>query len=112
MVSLDLMKNIVEQANKNLSLKNELKGSPRIFQFKLEGEKPFYVAIKEDGSLELIEGEHSTPTATLSAKDEVMKDIIEGRLDGVQAFFRGQLKISGDVFAVQKLNTILSRLRK
>lgn len=112
MVSLDLMKRIVEQVNNNPGLVSELKGSPRVFQFRLEGEKPFYIEIRQDGTMALYEGEHRSPTATLTARDEVMRDIIEGRLDGVQAFFRGQLKITGDVFAVQKLNTILSRLRR
>ncbi|MEZ0289877.1 MAG: SCP2 sterol-binding domain-containing protein [Sulfolobales archaeon] len=111
MVSFDLMRETVNRANANPQLVAELKGSPRVFQFKLEGEKPFYVEIKPDGTLAINEGEHRSPTATLIARDDVMADIIQGRLDGVQAFFRGMLKISGDVMAVQRLSTILSRLR-
>ncbi|MEM0044005.1 MAG: SCP2 sterol-binding domain-containing protein [Sulfolobales archaeon] len=112
MASLDLMREVVARVNSSPQIVAELKGSPRVFQFKLEGEKPFYVEIKADGTMELHEGEHRNPTSTLMARDDVMADIIQGKRDGVQAFFQGLLKISGDVMAVQKLAGILSRARR
>lgn len=113
MATLNLMKEIVSKASSRPNIVAKLKElSGKVFQFKLEGEAPFYVVVKDDGTLDLYEGEHGSPTATLLARDEVMEAIIQGRMSGVQAFFRGLLKIQGDIMAVRKFADIMRSVRE
>lgn len=113
MVTLNLIKEIVAKAGSKAELIVKLRElSGKVFQFKLEGEVPFYVVIKDDGTLFLHEGEYGTPTATLLARDDIMAAIIQGRMSGVQAFFRGLLKIQGDVMAIRKFADIMRSTRE
>ncbi|MEM1611020.1 MAG: SCP2 sterol-binding domain-containing protein [Sulfolobales archaeon] len=110
MVTLDLMRRTAEITNNDPKLRGQLKG-PMYFQFEIEGEPPFYMEITPEGVIRIVEGRHSSPTAVLSAKDEVMVKIIKGELDPVRAYLRGELKIRGDIFASQRIGSLLSQLR-
>jgi len=108
--TLELMRRTAEIVNNDPKLKGQMKG-PLYFQFEIEGEKPFYMEIASDGEVKIVEGRHSSPTAVLSAKDETMVKIIRGELDPVRAYLRGELRIRGDIFASQKIGSILSQLK-
>jgi len=110
LATLGLMRRTAEIVNSDPKLRSQLKG-PMYFQFEIEGEPPFYMEISEDGSIKIVEGRHSSPTATLSAKDETMVKIIRGELDPVRAYLRGELRIRGDIFASQRIGSLLSQLR-
>lgn len=112
MGSLALVREIINRANVNPRVVSRLKGFSGIFQFKLEGEKPFYVEIKADGTMVLHEGKHENPTAIISARDDVMMNIIQGKMDGYQAFFSGLLRVYGDLTAVQKFVEIVRSVRE
>lgn len=107
-VSLSLVKEVINKANTKPEVVSKLKSlSGSVFQLRLEGERPFYIEVRTDGTLALFEGEHESPTAVVSARDEVMAAIIQGRMSGYHAFFRGLLKIHGNVAAVQKFADIM-----
>jgi len=110
MVALDLMKRTAEIVNNDPRLRSQLRG-PMYFQFEIEGEPSFYMEIAEDGSVKIVEGRHSSPTATLSARDDTMVKIIKGELDPVRAYLRGELRIRGDIFASQRIGSIISQLK-
>lgn len=110
MVSLELMRKTADLVNSDPSLKQQIRG-PLSFQFNLEGERPFYLEVAADGSMRIVEGSHGSPTAVLIASDETMANIIKGELDPVRAYLRGELKIMGDVFASQRIGSLLARLR-
>jgi putative sterol carrier protein len=104
------MRRTADIVNSDPKLRSQVKG-PMFFQFEIEGEPPFYMEITPDGTVKIVEGRHSSPTAVLAAKDEIMVKIIKGELDPVRAYLRGELKIRGDIFASQKIGSLLSQLK-
>lgn len=111
MKSFDVLKEYVDKLNANSAVKSELKGMTSVFQFKNDSGESFYLSFKEDGSGVLTQGEHSSPTIVLTAKEEDLEAIIDGKMDGVQAFFTGKLKIKGDPFLAQKLVNVIKKLK-
>merc|ERR1711879_589258 len=49
---------------------------------------------------------------TITLADEDFKAMAEGKLDGMQAFMSGKLKIKGNMMLAQKLAPILESARK
>jgi len=84
----------------------ELKGWNKVYQFVIEDGGKFYVEIK-NGSLQIVEGEHSSPIATLQATTEIMKKILNGELDAMKAFMMRQLKITGNVLDTMNLKRLI-----
>ena len=60
----------------------------------------------KDGSLEVVEGTHESPSVTLTMKSGDYVDLAEGRLNGQAAFMTGKLKIQGDMGLALKLNSL------
>ena len=85
----------------------EIKSWNKVYQFVVEdaGAK-FYVEIK-DGELKVVEGEHPSPIATLTAKAEVLQKILNGELDAMRAFMSRQLKITGNVLDTMNLKKLI-----
>jgi putative sterol carrier protein len=104
------MRRTAEIVNNDPKLKGQIRG-PMYFQFEIEGEPPFYMEITSEGIVRIVEGKYGSPTAVLSAKDDVMVKIIKGELDPVRAYLRGELKIRGDILASQRISMLLSQLR-
>ncbi len=111
MKSYEVLKGIVDKLNSNEQAKKETKGMKSVFQFKNDAGESYYLQFKEDGSAELLMGEHPSPTVVLTAKEEDMAGIIDGTIDGTKAFFMGKLKIKGDPFLAQKLVNIVKKLK-
>jgi len=111
MKSFDILKAYVDKLNGNSAVKSELKGMTSIFQFKNDTGESFYLSFNEDGSAVLTQGEHASSTVVLTAKEEDLQAIIDGKIDGVQAFFTGKLKIKGDPFLAQKLVNVIKKLK-
>ncbi|MCI4434747.1 MAG: SCP2 sterol-binding domain-containing protein [Thermoplasmata archaeon] len=110
MKSYEILKGYVEKINKDENLKKETKGM-KVFQFKNDLGESYYLQFKDDGSAELIMGEHASPTVVLTAKEEDLAAIIDGSMDGTKAFFMGKLKIKGDPFLAQKLVNVVKKLK-
>jgi putative sterol carrier protein len=63
-------------------------------------------------SLAVTEGLHPNPSATIESTHQDLVSILKGELDAVKAFFSGRIKIKGDVFAAQELNSLFTSLLK
>ncbi|MFP3189763.1 MAG: SCP2 sterol-binding domain-containing protein [Thermoproteota archaeon] len=111
MTSYETVKRLVEKLNSNETIKNELKNWNKTFQFNITDSTNFYVEFKEDGSAVVKEGKAPVANTTFTASDKVMDDILNGRLDGIQAFFSGQLRVSGDLMLAQRLVSVASKAR-
>lgn len=84
-------------------------GIEAVYQFNLSGEEEgtYQVILRSDGG-SAVQGEQETPDCTLSISSEDFKKMVEGELNGTQAFMSGQLTIDGDMGLALKLQDILS----
>ncbi|MEM0138682.1 MAG: SCP2 sterol-binding domain-containing protein [Thermoplasmatales archaeon] len=111
MTSIELLKNVVKSLEQLPDLKKEITSMNKTFQFNVSDGKPFYVTAS-GGDIVVEEGTKQPASATISSTDQVLSDVFSGKLDGVQAFMQGKLKISGDIFSVQKLSSSILKARK
>ena len=111
MTSYEIISGIIEKARGSESLKKEIAGLDKSFQFKPSDASPFYVQIS-NGDVVVKEGALPAASATISPTEQVLSDIMGGKLDAMGAFMKGQLKVSGDIFIAQKLTGIVSKNRK
>ena len=82
-------------------------GMDAVYQYVIDGDDggSWHTVIK-DGSLEVVEGTHESPSVTLSMAAGDYVDLAEGRLNGQAAFMTGKLKIQGDMGLALKLNSL------
>ena len=78
-----------------------------VFQFDITGSGggQWQVEVK-DGNCRVQEGKHPSPTTTIGMQADDFVALIEGRLDAMQAFTSGKLKVGGDMMKsrlIQKL---------
>jgi putative sterol carrier protein len=111
MTSIDLLKDVVKSLDGLPDLKKEIVSINKTFQFNVSDGSPFYVHAG-DGEVAVNEGTKTPSAATIIASEQVLTDLFTGKLDGVQAFMQGKLKISGDIFSVQKLSSSILKARK
>ncbi len=110
MASHDAIKDLVSRFNVKDDLKNDGKAwSPSKFQFKPTDASAYYILFNQDGSISLNEGETTDAKTTFTAADQVLEDILSGKLAGVKAFLFGKLKVAGDLASAQKLVALLKR---
>ena len=83
---------------------SEAQGLDAVFQFEITGEGggSWSVAIKE-GGCEITEGTHDAPTTTLTMAGETWLAMVNGELNGMQAFMSGKLKVSGDIMLANRI---------
>ncbi|MBX8632367.1 MAG: SCP2 sterol-binding domain-containing protein [Thermoplasmata archaeon] len=110
MTSFNTLKNLVEKINADQKVKGELKGWNVAFQFNPSDGNKYYLSIDDSGFASLSEGEHSSPVTSLSATDEVFDGVFSGRMNPIQAFMSGKLKLSGDIGKAQELVSVLDEL--
>lgn len=76
-----------------------------VFQFNLNDADSFH-AIIDSGSLSFEMGEHDSPSVALGMSLDTMNGIIDGSVDGMQAFMSGQITPQGgDVMLATKLGS-------
>ncbi len=97
----------VEKANRSEAIKQKIAGWNKTFQLKPADSDPFQVVI-EGGTARVETGLANAPVATLIMSSADMLLMIQGKLDPVQAFFSGKLKIEGNIFEAQALQAVLS----
>lgn len=87
--------------------KDRASGIEAVFQYRLTGPGGglWHVAIKE-GSCEVKSGEHEKPTTTIIMSDEDFLNLITGKLNAMQAYTSGKLKIQGDLMKSQLIEKL------
>ncbi|MBT2218109.1 SCP2 sterol-binding domain-containing protein [Virgibacillus dakarensis] len=85
------------------------KGVKAIYQFDLDGgEAGVYQLILRGDDSYAVKGEKEKPDCTLKIASEDFEKMVEGNLNGTQAFMSGRLKIKGNMGLALKLQDILS----
>lgn len=86
-----------------------------IFQFKVTrdgkdgGDEMYYIDLR-NGNGKIGKGRIADPDITIIVKDESFADLAAGRLNGQQAFMRGQVQIKGNMMLAMKLDRVLKTL--
>jgi putative sterol carrier protein len=110
MNSLQTLQAITEKINGNPRAKKDLQGWNTVFQFNIDGGAHYFLSISEDGSAHVEEGDHPSPETKLSSREDVMADILSGKLNAISAFMTGKLKVSGNIGKAQELVSVLDQL--
>ena len=82
-------------------------GLDAVFQYEITGEGGgnWHVIIK-DGACQVQEGDHESPSVTLSMSAETWLGIVNKELNGMQAFMAGQLRATGDIMLAQRVEQL------
>jgi 3-hydroxy-3-methylglutaryl CoA synthase/NAD(P)-dependent dehydrogenase (short-subunit alcohol dehydrogenase family)/putative sterol carrier protein len=88
-------------------LADKAAGVEVVFQFDISGDEggSWHVTVK-DGTCEVAEGSHGSPTTTIKMADEDFVKMITGKLNAMSAFTSGKLKIEGDLMKSQLIEKI------
>jgi putative sterol carrier protein len=78
-----------------------------VFQFELSGDGggTYHVTV-DHGVMNVHEGAHATPTATIKMAGDDYVKMVNGKLNGAMAFMKGQMKVLGNVLLAQKMQAI------
>jgi 3-hydroxy-3-methylglutaryl CoA synthase/NAD(P)-dependent dehydrogenase (short-subunit alcohol dehydrogenase family)/putative sterol carrier protein len=78
-----------------------------VFQFKISGPDggEWYATVK-DGTCEVNEGVHESPTTTIIMADKDFVGLIQGTVNAMQAYTSGKLKIEGDLMKSQLIEKL------
>ncbi|MEM1534666.1 MAG: SCP2 sterol-binding domain-containing protein [Nitrososphaerota archaeon] len=109
--SLQALRELISRAGEKPMIKMRTARMVKSFQFKPPDAEPYYLEIV-NGVLKVGEGLASNPISTIVATDDDLTGIITGRLDAVQLFFAGRVKVQGSLFDAQELATILKDAAK
>jgi putative sterol carrier protein len=82
-------------------------GKDIIFQFNISGPGggDWFVTIK-DGACRVEAGMDAKPTTTIKMAEGDFLQLIQGKLDGMQAFSAGKLKVEGDIMKAQLIGKL------
>lgn len=81
-------------------------GVDAVIQYNLTGEGGSTWASKiGDGVCTVEEGEAENPTMTITMDANDYVEMMAGRLDGMQAFMTGKIKVTGDIMLASRLMT-------
>merc|ERR1740121_1507558 len=85
-----------------------------IFQFYITdaGPEGKFILDLKNGSGDARTGEDPKADCTISMADADMFAMSEGKMDGMQAFMSGKLKVQGNMMLAQKLQGILDAAQK
>jgi len=78
--------------------------------FKFDDGSSYHIKINDDGTTASWgEGTGESPRLTFVTSSASWVKIIAGKLDGMQAFMSGKLKIEGDMMFAQQFQTLFNR---
>jgi len=81
-------------------------GVNAVIQYHLTGEDGGdWIITLADGKCKVAEGTAENPTMTLTADAKDFKDVLTGKVNGMQYFMQGKLKLAGDLNLAMKLTT-------
>ena len=78
-----------------------------VFQFDISGPEggSWHVTVKE-GTCQVAEGAHDSPTTTIKMGDTDFVGLISGEVNAMSAFTSGKLKIEGDLMKSQLIEKL------
>ncbi len=84
-------------------------GKDLVFQFNISGSGGgnWFVTVK-DGACSVQDGQAVKPTTTIKMADGDFVQLIQGKLDGMQAFSSGKLKVEGDIMKSQLIGKLFT----
>lgn len=87
-----------------------LEGIEMTVQLKLSGEGggDWYLDIREN-QYKLIPGVAQNASLTIESSIDDFKNLVEGKLDGAQAFMTGKLRVQGNMMVMLKLASIMGK---
>ena len=87
-------------------------GMNKTFQWNITGDEAGVWAFKiNNGQGEVIPGGVEKPDVTFTISDKDWLAITEGKLDGMNAFMTGKLKVAGDMMLAMKLQNLFPTRR-
>ena len=107
-MALSDVKTVFDNADKNFNV-DAAKGMDAVFQFDITGESggTWHVTVKEE-SCHVREGSHDNPSVTLKMSSETWLAVVNQKVNAVQAFMTGKLKVNGDIFLARKIPDLFS----
>jgi putative sterol carrier protein len=82
-------------------------GVDLVFQFKVTGPNGGeWHAIIKDQTCQVVKGVHSSPTTTIIMSDEDFLNFMQGKLNAMQAYTQGRLKVEGDLMKSQLIEKL------
>ena len=91
---------------------NLVKAGGAIFQFVISDTDTKFCLDLKNGTGSASFEENPSADVTITIADADMVAMAEGKLDGMQAFMGGKLKIKGNMMLAQKLQAILEAAKK
>ncbi|MFP8966547.1 SCP2 sterol-binding domain-containing protein [Pokkaliibacter sp. CJK22405] len=76
-----------------------------IYQFELTDGEPGYIQVQHQ-KLVISGGSHPEPSVTLIMESETLRGLMNGEVDGMQAFMAGLIKADGDMLLATKLTRL------
>ena len=82
-------------------------GLEAVFQFDIHGPEggAWHVTVRDD-ACSVSEGTHESPRVTITMSAEDWLALVNRRLNGIQAFMTGKLKVKGDLMLAQRIYDI------
>ena len=111
MSSKEILKELAGKASAIPEIMKNITGSEKQYQINPADSAHYYVSVG-NGALKVIDGDSKSAAATISATDSLLSDLFLGKVDPVQSFMSGKLKVSGDIFGAQKLTDLMKKAGK
>jgi putative sterol carrier protein len=106
-MAIEHTKQIFEELPSRFNASNAA-GWNTTIQFNISGAKGGdYVVDVKDGACEVKNGAADKASATITTSDDTWIGIVEGRVNPMTAFTLGQLKVTGNIADVMKLQNML-----
>lgn len=85
-------------------------GVDAVIQFNLSSDEfdTYYWITITNGTVGLFEGQTDSAKTTFTAKATDYADVVHGKLNAMQAFMQGKLKVKGDMGLAMKLQSIFN----
>ncbi len=76
-----------------------------VFQYDITDNGSWQIAIN-NGKCQIAEGNASEATVTLSMDQDTLASVLNGEIDGMQAFMSGSITASGDIMLATRLTDL------
>jgi putative sterol carrier protein len=106
--STEIMPAVLEGMTENVAetAKNH---AGTVVGWKFDDGGQYHIKINDDGSATWGEGTGESPRLVFVTSTPTWVKMIAGKLDGMQAFMTGKLKIEGDMMFAQQFQTLFNR---